>query len=995
MCAEQHEFHEKESAKLTGWHELVKGYPWFEGQERYPLPAYSEFTPPPRLGRSPYGFLDDTLFHEDDPYGWYVSEMDEEYQLRPGLEHISRQVMSHLLHLGQGKSDYHIAGHGGQNLLDNPYWPPELADRAGQLRHERFVSFLPFALSKTQDDKARVIWTLFGGSEQGLEVTFWKSFYRAPGQEQKADDGMGFFIRLLSTIYNENLSTPEQLHAAGFRILVGNTHSHHEKPETLLPAWTRAFVMEEHAPVQGVRYLLTFAPFSQLPVEVRQAYLSGLLHLIPFPGSLVYLGMKTYQHLQQQLPLAMQIPLLRLVARHAGLEGLRVPQTGWLHQPHPGMESDAVQKELLQETYARTHRWDRVHRYEDELALTPRVAKVNKVLFGTDLETLDLYDKPMARNCQIWDRNFDLLLDGPHATPRQIHKAEAALTEGGLFAYRFQFPAMQVGVHEVYWHRPVVAYLSQHDEQVMIFPDAPLGYLTAYTPDYSNLAHPVELWPRLLRRPVYLAALTGFHSPHDHYAHQTSLNIISLLEVWRQSGQQSLSRDFARQIVRVAKDESLDDWLASLKERSIDPHAYQLVQASLQEIIASAGDAEKAIVPGSIPDPITYHETRKRDFEVSYWNDIKTLSDGSYLTKDNADVVLDPTTEGEVTHHHRDLDYLGDYLIRRHRDAIAKAGMEGRARCGELPFHWRTDFDFPLFGGWKSNQEGHAYERDILVYIPGNDHSQCVILADHYDTAYMEDIYYASRGGNGARKAAAGADDNDSATATLLQAAPIYLHLAREGKLQRDIWLLHLTGEEFPADSLGARHFCQAVVEKTLRLHLEADQWIDLSNTRVAGLYVMDMIAHNRDSDRNIFQISPGMGLQSLQLARQAHIANMIWNNATREWNMSPERVGCGHGKRSQDGSTIPDISKYLSLGGEVRTVNDPASSLFNTDGQIFSDTGIPAVLFMENYDINRTGYHDSLDTMANIDLDYGAALAAIAIETVARVACLVDIQSG
>jgi hypothetical protein len=41
----------------------------------------------------------------------------------------------------------------------------------------------------------------------------------------------------------------------------------------------------------------------------------------------------------------------------------------------------------------------------------------------------------------------------------------------------------------------------------------------------------------------------------------------------------------------------------------------------------------------------------------------------------------------------------------------------------------------------------------------------------------------------------------------------------------------------------------------------------------------------------------------------------------------------------------------------------------------------------MENYDINRSGYHDSHDTMANIDLDYGAALSAIAIESVARLA--------
>jgi hypothetical protein len=76
-------------------------------------------------------------------------------------------------------------------------------------------------------------------------------------------------------------------------------------------------------------------------------------------------------------------------------------------------------------------------------------------------------------------------------------------------------------------------------------------------------------------------------------------------------------------------------------------------------------------------------------------------------------------------------------------------------------------------------------------------------------------------------------------------------------------------------------------------------------------------------------------------------------------------------------------------LDGEVRTQDDPASSLYNTDGQVFSDSGVPVVLFMENYDIHRHGYHDTQDTMANIDLDYGAALAAIAIETVARLAAL------
>ena len=57
----------------------------------------------------------------------------------------------------------------------------------------------------------------------------------------------------------------------------------------------------------------------------------------------------------------------------------------------------------------------------------------------------------------------------------------------------------------------------------------------------------------------------------------------------------------------------------------------------------------------------------------------------------------------------------------------------------------------------------------------------------------------------------------------------------------------------------------------------------------------------------------------------------------------------------------------------EVRLSEDPRSSPVNTDGQIFSDCGVPVVLFMENYDISRKGYHDTKDTLENIDLDYGA----------------------
>jgi hypothetical protein len=315
--------------------------------------------------------------------------------------------------------------------------------------------------------------------------------------------------------------------------------------------------------------------------------------------------------------------------------------------------------------------------------------------------------------------------------------------------------------------------------------------------------------------------------------------------------------------------------------------------------------------------------------------------------------------------------------------------MEGVAFCGELPFKWETDFEYNLFGGWKGNQKDETYERNILVVIPGKNRNQAVVFGDHYDTAYMEDIYEKERGGTGARFSAHGADDNYSASSTLLQAAPLFLKLSKEGKLERDIWLIHLTGEEFPSDCMGARNFCQSLIENRITLKTENEIFVKLPESEIVGVYIMDMIGHNRENDIDVFQISPGKSAASLNLAWQAHLANMIWNSGTSKWNKSPERQYLGRGKRITGTQEIPEIAKHLAIDGEVRTRYNPYSSIFNTDGQIFSDVGIPVVLFMENYDINRSGYHDSKDTLENIDLDYGAALAAIAIETVARVGCL------
>ena len=963
------------NTQSIGWRNLIEDFPWFEGEGNFSIPAYSEFMPPPRVGCTPYGEIDSSTFKDDDDYGWYIPELEEELELKPGIEHISKQIMHYIEKLGKGITEYHISGHNRLNLIDNPYWPKELADNAGKLEHERFVAFLSLALSRTQDDKGRVRWTLFGGSEQGPEKSFWKSFFTSPLNEIEEVNSLKFIAGILSDAYNENVTDWVSLYSIGFRILPSDN-------SIALPKWTAKYIVNEQESFDNVRFILTFKPFSTLPKIVKQQYLSGKLALLPFPGSLVFWGMPTYLKLQKELPMAMQIPLLKLVSRHSGHGGLRVPQSGWLHEPRPGNNNE-FHHDLVKNTYHRTHRWQRVHVHEDELLSNPRVASLNKVLFSTDLESMGLYDKPMVRNCQLWTRNFELLIDGPKANPHKIVKAETTLSQGGLYGYRFMFPAMRVGKHEVYWHRPVVAYVSSKTGETEVLSESLLGYMTAYSFESPDLANPIELWPRLYRRKTHLLAIHDIDCKHDHYTHQTAFNIINLLDHFEKLGGNPLPYDFARHLIRFGKHASLEHWLEDLPNHAKNLEIGKFLKEEVTKVIEPATKAK------SISNALTYNETSKREFEEAWWNDIFFLAHGQFINKDNADCVLDEISKKQAVHHNRDLEKLGDYLISRHREAITKLGMEGKAFCGELPFGWKTDFAYDAFGGWKRNHEGHTYERNILVVIPGKNRKEAVVMGDHYDTAYMEDVYDLDRGGSGARISANGADDNYSATSTLLQAASIFLKMSKENKLERDIWLIHLTGEEFPSDCMGARNFCQTMIEKTTKLRLDKETSIDLSGTKIVGTFVMDMIGHNRDNAHDIFQISPGKSVQSLKIAQQAHIANMIWNSNSHEWNRGSERKSCSKGQRSSDGKTMPIKAKHIPLIGEVRTKFDPFSSIYNTDGQIFSDLGIPVVLFMENYDLHRSGYHDTKDTMENIDLDYGAAVAAICIETVARVATM------
>src|SRR5438105_9741281 len=199
-----------------GWKQLLAAGPQYRGPGRFRIAAYSEYVPPPRLGPKPYGGTGINTMVEGDPHGWAVTEYEETFELQPGLETLAKRAVGALSHLCQGKAAHGIAK---AKLDPNAYWPPALAESAGRLAHERYVVLLPLALSRTQDDKGRIRWTLFGGSEQGPARAFWRGFFTAPEREMPEDQARAFFRKLLGTVYGEKAETPADLNAAGFRIL--------------------------------------------------------------------------------------------------------------------------------------------------------------------------------------------------------------------------------------------------------------------------------------------------------------------------------------------------------------------------------------------------------------------------------------------------------------------------------------------------------------------------------------------------------------------------------------------------------------------------------------------------------------------------------------------------------------------------------------------------------------------------------------------------------
>ena len=308
---------------------------------------------------------------------------------------------------------------------------------------------------------------------------------------------------------------------------------------------------------------------------------------------------------------------------------------------------------------------------------------------------------------------------------------------------------------------------------------------------------------------------------------------------------------------------------------------------------------EKPAIAGAIPRldfPTTFADRYRKDVEILSGAQTAKIGRRAYVFKRR--------NSGQPDHQ---LEILADYL----GDRYLAMGLKIKRQS----FKWR--------GTTQSN---------LIALIPGSlppSRNRPVILADHYDTAIAEDTFEKTA----KRESTPGADDNTTATATLLQAAEIL----KEAHPKHSIWLVHFTGEEFPGDCLGARHFFTKMLEEKQRFQ---------------ALVLMDMIGFRR-SGESLFQLNTGNSPQSLRLAGIALQAAAV---------------------------TAPHWQAKL------RTRFDPLSYLYNTDGWIADLIGLPVLFFNEN--LNRTNmeanphYHQSTDLPQYLDWNYATSIAKTAILT-------------
>ncbi len=627
-----------------------------------------------------------------------------------------RELLHAMEHLGHGRPAHGIAR---AKLEGNPFWPPELAERAGRLAHERYVASGAAGPSRTQDDKGRVRWTLFGGSEQGPARAFWKGFWTAPGRELPAERPPGFLLSparcgLWRVARAAERPAPGRVpHPARH----GRSLASLRARRAHCPSWTTPYLLSEGERLGRVKYLLTFRPFGSLPKNVRRAYLAGDLHLLPFPGSLVFWGAPPFLQLRRRTAAghadsaAAPLPAARKPARSAGAAG--------------GLDARAA---------------SRPSRARSRQGPAPQHCSGGRIAGAASIGTRTSWPWPTAKTtwptCSSARRRkilgsttsrwpatprFGPTTSGCCWTVRGRAASDPATRRGRAprgRAVRLSLPVSGDARRAV---RNLLASpagglsLAENGAAARSWSDAPLGYLTAYRADRPNPAGRSNCgrgcWPG---RP-HVAAIEAFWRRRNI----TSIACASTTPAncsmpGSCCGEQPLPREFrpgtveasprgdARRLARspgrhrptarrrpragrrscgggsspsrragdAATAASCRSGRARLRQQPAD------VAPSRSRFIAPPGDRSKWPIGGRSPGwPTASTSTRTTPIASAIRSRSRLLQ-----------------------HHHRDLEALGDYLLDYYRRLIEKAGMADEAAVGDLPFRWQTDFGFPWSG---------------------------------------------------------------------------------------------------------------------------------------------------------------------------------------------------------------------------------------------------------------------------------------------------------
>ncbi len=909
------------------------------------LYGYSEFTPALQMGVRPYEtFLDtpDTLrkspyfrefirrHPEGDRFG--LSLYEEMRHLRPGLGHLARHWLQDMRQLSEGErpGSAKLKGIPASVLEGNAFWPPNIPKKLDT----PIVSIAPLILSRTQEDLGHtVLWTVYGGSELNWEEIFWTRSFSGPATP--------WLCRLINKAFGATEEKNCPLKNLGVRIL-----THH--PDWIPSDLRDLILVKSDIPT---KYLVTFLPYSEWPESMKRAYREDRLNPIPHPSTLIFseapLFNKMVSEEARQLPLAIEFSQFSQSLVRMGFYGLRALDVSRRRHRFSKSDNNSMGNSTIGDNGT------------DPLDL----------IFRAIPSVMGIYGKPIGRNVQMWGVSGPLkgewLLDGPAANHDVLKQAENKILEDGGASrvhYRNYFPVAQINGFDLRWYRPLVAWTTPQG----VDSDFELLGSVRLTLAKKDLWFPVEVVDASVEE-----ELAKIVDPEGN-PETTAMNATKLFD-FSERLHGKLTEDFANALLNPIS-ETFRKWRETLPQQ---------VSNELDSAVKT-GEKTPLVIP------LTFRDTATSEYGHRYWKKLVDLTEGPFTQKNNTDCAATDGDAQSLDPHCKknDLPAVLDYLKRYYEDEL-------RLPTFVQSFEWKVDFDIPWWDGLKEKQH------NLIVVIHGKDgkpHEEAIVMGDHYDTAQMGDIYEGNSLAEkrklsdlvGHRHSAKGADDNHSATATLMEAARVLKDLP----LKKDVWLVHLTGEEFPADSLGTRALCQALIEKRGLTDRK-------ENPKIAGVFVLDMVAHDVDRDKEgkessskIFQIAPGRGDRAARLAFGAHRVTQTWNHllSSEKWNEKLNRKN--RWKRYQvpkgvppDKFPLPELPLLVPYSGEIRPGGHFRSSLYQTDIQLFADSGFPAVLFMENYDVNRDGYHDTLDNLELIDLDYASGLTAIAIETVAQAA--------